>query len=183
MRVSLPVDPRYKVMSEVATMDWVRRITSLPIPAAIAHQPSRDNLIGFEWMLMTKLPGKPFGEVYQSLSFDVKARLARKFAAGSACLFQNQLRGVGNIYGESPIVEDPTSSEEMSSTGLLIDTKISDLAKEPALDGDSAPTSTNSGDGLLNIPGEGSSESAFPHVDRIVSMQFLWDSHIHQDVH
>jgi hypothetical protein len=26
MRVSLPVDPRYKVMSEVVTMDWVRQM-------------------------------------------------------------------------------------------------------------------------------------------------------------
>ncbi|KAJ5478680.1 hypothetical protein N7530_004189 [Penicillium desertorum] len=187
MRVSLPVDPCYKVVSEVATMDWVRRITSLPIPRVIAHQPSRDNLIGFEWMLMTKLPGKPFGEVYQSLPFDVKARLVRKLAAGSACLFRYQLRGIGNIYGgniygESSVVEN-SPSEETSSTRQLIDTKISDPAKEPASDGDSASTSTNSGAGLLNIPDENSSEWALPHVGRIVSMQFLWDSHIHQDVH
>jgi hypothetical protein len=183
MRVSLPVDPRYKVMSEVVTMDWVRRITSLPIPRVIAHQPSRDNLIGFEWMLMTKMPGKPFGEVYQSLSFDAKARLVRKLAAGSACLFRNQLRGIGNIYGESSVVENSTSSEETSSTRQLINTKISDPAKEPALDSDSAPTSANSGVGLLSIPDKHSSEWALPHVGRIVSMQFLWDSHIHQDVH
>ncbi|KXG47949.1 Aminoglycoside phosphotransferase [Penicillium griseofulvum] len=62
LRVSLPVDSRYKVMSEVATMDWVRRITSLPIPRVITYQPSRDNLVGFEWMLMTEMPGKPFLE-------------------------------------------------------------------------------------------------------------------------
>ncbi|OQE22019.1 hypothetical protein PENFLA_c013G08233 [Penicillium flavigenum] len=180
MRDSLPVD--YKVMSEVATMDWVRRITSLPIPRVIAHQPPRDNLIGFEWMLMTKLPGKPFGEIYQSLSFDVKARLVKKLAAGSACLFRNQLRGIGNIYGESSVVENSTSSEETSSTRQLIDNKISDPAKEPASDSNSAPTSTDSGAGLLNIPDKDSSEWALPHVGRIVFMQFFWDSHIHQDV-
>lgn len=87
LRISFPVDPRYKVMSEVVTMDWVRRTTSLQIPRVIIHQPSRDNPIGFEWMLMTKLPGKPFGEIYQSLSFDVKARLVRELAASSVCLF------------------------------------------------------------------------------------------------
>lgn len=89
LRVSLPVDSRYKVMSEVATMDWVRRITSLPIPRVITYQPSRDNLVGFEWMLMTEMPGKPFREDLQSFSFDVKVRLVRELAASSAALFQN----------------------------------------------------------------------------------------------
>lgn len=77
LRVSLPVDPGFKIMSEVATMDWVRRITSLSIPKAIAYQSSRDNPIGFEWILMTKMPGKPLGEVWHSLSF------RRKIAPGS----------------------------------------------------------------------------------------------------
>ncbi|CAI7617968.1 unnamed protein product [Penicillium glandicola] len=89
MRIALPVDPCYKVVSEVATMDWVRRITSLPIPRVITYQASRDNLIGFEWMLMTKMPGRPVRDILQSLSFDVKARLVRELAVSSARLFQN----------------------------------------------------------------------------------------------
>ncbi|KAJ6188800.1 hypothetical protein N7519_003708 [Penicillium mononematosum] len=169
MRVSLPVDPRYKVMSEVATMDWVRRITSLPIPRIITYQASRDNLIGFEWMLMTKLPGRPFSEIQQSLSFDLKTRLIRELAASSACLFRNQLRGIGNIY-------PTTSSEEILSPRQLTDTKISVPAKEPVSDDGSAPMRKNSGVPLFNLSDKGSPAGALPEVGRIVSMQLFWDS-------
>lgn len=182
MRISLPVDPRYKVMSEVATMDWVRRITSLPIPMVLIHQPSRNNPIGFEWMLMTKLPGKPFGESYQSLSFDVKARLVRELAASSACLFRNKLCGIGNIYGKSSIVESPTSNEQIPRPGEPVDPKISVLVKESDSGGGSTSIRKRS-EAPFSIPGKGSSEVPSPDVGRIVSMQFFWDSHIHQDVH
>lgn len=32
LRVTLPVDPRYKTLSEVATMNWVRENTNVPVP-------------------------------------------------------------------------------------------------------------------------------------------------------
>jgi hypothetical protein len=183
MRVSLPVDPRYKVMSEVATMDWVRCITSLPIPRVITYQHSQDNLIGFEWMLMTKMPGKPFREDLQSLSFDVKARLVRELAASSAALFQNQLRGIGNIYGETSVVENLTSSEQTPPYRELADMKISVPAKKSDSNDGSVSMKNNLGALLFGPPNTGSSEGALPDVGRIVSMQFFWDSHIRQDVH
>lgn len=182
MRISLPVDPYYKVTSEVATMDWVRRITSLPIPRVIIHQPCRDNPIGFEWMLMTKLPGKPFGEIYQSLSFDVKARLVRELAASSACLFRNQLCGIGNIYGKPSVVENPTSSEQIPRPREPVDPEISVLAKGSDSDGSSTSMGKSS-EAPFNLPDKSPSDGTSPDVGRIVSMQFFWDSHIHQDVH
>ncbi|KAJ5518571.1 Aminoglycoside phosphotransferase [Penicillium expansum] len=183
MRVALPVDPRYKTMSEVATMDWVRRITNLPIPRIIAYQPSRYNLIGFEWMLMTKMPGKPFAEVCRFLPFAAKARLVRKLAAISACLFRNQLSGIGNIYGDYSVVEHSTSSEQIPPPIELANTKTSVLAKESGSDDGSAPTRKNSGASLFDLPDGASSEATLPDVGRIVSMKFFWKSHIHQDVH
>ncbi|KGO69662.1 Aminoglycoside phosphotransferase [Penicillium italicum] len=183
MRVSLPVDPQYKVMSEVATMDWVRRVTSLPIPRIITYQSSRDNLVGFEWMLMTKMPGKPFGEILQSLPFAVKARLVKELAASSASLFRNQLRGIGNIYGEPSVVEDSESSVQIPTHRELVDTEKLVLAKDPGSNDGSAPVNQTSGGPLFNLPEKGSSVGALPDVGRIVSMQFFWDSHIHQNVH
>lgn len=37
MRVSLPVDPYYKTMSEVSTMDWISRMTNIPVPRVITY--------------------------------------------------------------------------------------------------------------------------------------------------
>lgn len=111
MRIPLPVDPYYKTMSEVATVDWIRCTTSLPVPSIVNYQPSRDNLIGFEWILMTKMPGKPLGEIWSSLPFSAKSSLVRKFAAYSACLFRNQIRGIGIIYGEPCLAEYSLTEE------------------------------------------------------------------------
>ncbi|KAJ5809567.1 uncharacterized protein N7503_001785 [Penicillium pulvis] len=101
MRVSLPVDPYHKAMSEVSTMDWISRTTKIPVPKVISYQTSRDNQIGLEWILMTKLPGKPLGDVWKSLSFLAKEKLVRELAVQSAFLFRNQTRGIGNIYTPS----------------------------------------------------------------------------------
>lgn len=103
MRVSLPVDPQHKTLSEVATLDWIRRTTSLPVPRVIAHQPSRENSIGLEWILMTKVPGKSLADRWRSLTFDTKSSLVYELAAHSASLFRNQLRGIGNIYPDSSL--------------------------------------------------------------------------------
>ncbi|KAJ5158861.1 Aminoglycoside phosphotransferase [Penicillium coprophilum] len=163
MRVALPVDPRYKLISEVATMDWVRRITNLPIPRVITYQSSRENRIGFEWMLMTKMPGKPFGDIWPSLSFAVKSRLVREFAVSSACIFRNQLQGIGNID------EGLTSTKQSLLRRGLVDTEISAPGKGSGLDDCSTPT--------------GEKEGASPDIGRIVSMQFFWGPSIHQDIH
>jgi len=40
LRVTLPVDPRYKTLSEVATMNWVRENTNVRVPRVIAYEAS-----------------------------------------------------------------------------------------------------------------------------------------------
>ena len=101
MRVSLPVDPQYKTLSEVATMDWMRHHTSLPVPEIIAHQASQENAIGFEWILMKKIPGNPLADAWKSIEYPAKEQLVQQLATYFSSLFKNQLRGIGNIYPDS----------------------------------------------------------------------------------
>lgn len=103
MRASLPVGPRHKTLSEVATLGWVRRNTDLPIPRVIAHQSCRENPVAFEWIIMTKIRGKPLADGWRSLNFDTKSTPVRKLVAYLAALFQNKLRGIGNIYPDSSL--------------------------------------------------------------------------------
>ncbi|CAG8223107.1 unnamed protein product [Penicillium salamii] len=168
IRISLPVDPSHKVASEVATIDWIRLTTSLPVPRVITYQSSPDNLIEFEWILMTKVPGKLLADVWKSLSihFDVKARLVKELAANMACLFRNQLQGIGNIHRKSSALEQSQSAEQTSPTESLDPAKTARLAE-----------SASSLDPVSND----SSGSSYD-VGRIVSMQFFWGSHIHQNV-
>jgi aminoglycoside phosphotransferase (APT) family kinase protein len=57
MRFSLSVDPRSKTMSEVATIEYVRHHTDIPAPQVFRGQASNSNKLGFEWMLMARVPG------------------------------------------------------------------------------------------------------------------------------
>lgn len=38
MRVSLPVDPKWKTASEVATLEWIHFNTTLPVPRVLTYQ-------------------------------------------------------------------------------------------------------------------------------------------------
>ncbi|KAL8376333.1 hypothetical protein RB595_007428 [Gaeumannomyces hyphopodioides] len=124
LRVSLPVDLGHKTLSEVATIGWTRRHTSLPVPELIAHNATRDNPIGFEWILMEKLPGKPLESTWVGMEFSAKERLVKKLASYYADTFGNQLRGIGNIYpGASSPVQDgesPVQDEEPPAVQRIV---------------------------------------------------------------
>jgi aminoglycoside phosphotransferase len=117
MRVSLPVDPQYKTLSEVATMDWMRHHTSLPVPEIIAYYESRKNAIGFEWILMKKIPGKPLADAWKSIQYPAKEQLVQQLATYSSSLFKNQLRGIGNIY---PDPSSPSSHGGSSDVKRIV---------------------------------------------------------------
>lgn len=57
MRVTLPVDPRFKTSSEAAMLDLVSKCTSIPVSKVIAMDNSANNDIGFEWILMDFVHG------------------------------------------------------------------------------------------------------------------------------
>ncbi|RSL71745.1 hypothetical protein CEP53_001350 [Fusarium sp. AF-6] len=81
LRISLPVDPRYKTLSEV-----------------ISYNSSLDSALGFEWILMTRLGGTSLSDAWAHIDFSTKSALVRQFALFEASLFRNQLSGIGNIY-------------------------------------------------------------------------------------
>jgi len=160
IRVSLPVDPYYKTMSEVSTMDWISRTASIPVPRVITYQSSRENPIGFEWIIMTKMPGKPLKEIWRSLPFSAKTDLVEQLAAYSSYLFRNQLQGIGNICRVASTLDD-----------------YSMLAEATWPTGNSAYSNESPPSKEENLPWD------LPDVDRIVSMHFFWGSHILQDVY
>ncbi|KXJ93453.1 phosphotransferase enzyme family-domain-containing protein [Microdochium bolleyi] len=88
MRVSLPVYPGFKTRGEVATLRWVRRNTDIPVPGVIAFDDSNDNDIGFEWIIMQKMPGVPLYREWRSLPWEKKIAITTRVAE-----FQAQLAG------------------------------------------------------------------------------------------
>ncbi|KAI0551192.1 phosphotransferase enzyme family-domain-containing protein [Xylaria curta] len=99
MRVCLPLCPRTKTEAEVATLGWVSRHTGLPVPRVRAYDSSRNNPLGYEWLLMTKLEGKPLSSCWSSVTMGLKERLVKQIAAFSVSTFRQPFyEGIGSIF-------------------------------------------------------------------------------------
>lgn len=97
-RVSLPVWPYYKIESDVATTEFVRLTTSIPVPVIYAFDSNPNNTLGFEWMLMEKVKGMPLGDVWDTMDFDAKQCLTRIIASWMAELSQFKFSKIGSIF-------------------------------------------------------------------------------------
>lgn len=67
LRVSGPHIPRIKTSNEVAIMRWVSKNTTIPVPHVLSYDTSVDNAIQHEYILLSRAPGDPLSEIYQSL--------------------------------------------------------------------------------------------------------------------
>ncbi len=115
-RVTLPVDPKWKTLSEVATLDWVCRNTTLPVPEVFAYQADRASAIGFEWIAMSKMPGASLGDRWRDVSFSAKQEIARRLAVFCSEAFRAQLRGIGSLFLDDAEASVPTVSSQGPQT-------------------------------------------------------------------
>ena len=97
-RITLPVDPKWKTLSEVATLQWICDNTSLPVPEVISYQADRTSAIGFEWIIMSKMPGRSLGDRWRDVTFSAKGEIVRRLAAFCSDTFRAQLQGIGNLF-------------------------------------------------------------------------------------
>lgn len=100
-RTSLPVWPYYKVESDVATTEFVRHTTSIPVPTIYVFDSNPNNSLGFEWMLMEKVQGTPLHDVWDTMKFDAKHALTRKVASWMAELSRFEFSKIGSIFMRS----------------------------------------------------------------------------------
>ncbi|WPG99255.1 Hypothetical protein R9X50_00206600 [Acrodontium crateriforme] len=60
--------PSIAMASGVATLDYVAQTTNLPVPKVLRWAGTKSNPIRTEYMMTTKLPGVPLGELWPQLS-------------------------------------------------------------------------------------------------------------------
>lgn len=171
-RVSLPVDPGFKIASDVATMEFVRDHTDAPVPRVLAFEPSHKNDLGFEWTMMEKMPGRSLCEQWNYMTWDQK-ELVKRLAEIWAQVFRHKFREIGNIYQTAkPSLHGPADCTAISSpeSATGIPRKLFHVISEsPPL-----PSATDI-DKNRAVSGYG--------VGRIVSILFLWHHRIHYDVY
>ncbi|KAI9743459.1 MAG: hypothetical protein M1818_002771 [Claussenomyces sp. TS43310] len=97
MRVTLPVDPHHKTSSEVATIEFIRQNTDVPVPKILAFDASNSNELGFEWILMEMMPGAPLRSKWRRLPMSTKHNLVTCVTRYQAQIFRLKFSGIGNI--------------------------------------------------------------------------------------
>ncbi|KAF1940271.1 kinase-like protein [Clathrospora elynae] len=98
LRVSLPVDPRLKTESEVATINFIRKETDMPVARIVAFDSDNQNELGFEWILMEMMPGTTLRNMWRKISWYAKETLVRQLAVYQSQLFAKQFRRIGNLF-------------------------------------------------------------------------------------
>lgn len=120
-RVTLPVDPEWKTLSEVATLRWVRENTSLPVPSVLSYSANRTNPIRFEWIIMNKIAGKPLADVWKDVPFSAKEQLVREIAKFCSDTFAHQFRGIGSIFPRTTAAQNRGDHNTVPKNNTRID--------------------------------------------------------------
>lgn len=120
LRVTLPVDPRFKTLSETATIGLVGSQTSVPVPRIIASNASAENDLKFEWILMDRVPGVPLEDVWPLLSWEVKVALVKEVARILAQLFELRYNRIGNLFRVSDLADASKDPSEYDGAGSAV---------------------------------------------------------------
>jgi Ser/Thr protein kinase RdoA (MazF antagonist) len=98
MRVSLPVHPSLKTKSEVATIEFVRKETDMPVPRILAFDSDYQNELGFEWILMEMMPGITLRQKWRTMSWSAKETIVRRLVRYQAQLLEKTFQETGNLF-------------------------------------------------------------------------------------
>ncbi|KAI0305262.1 hypothetical protein B0F90DRAFT_1702927 [Multifurca ochricompacta] len=101
-RVARRFMPRRKTESEVATMEYIRAYTSIPVPAVYFYDSNPYNRLGGEYIIMSKAEGIPLSTIYQSMPHKSLLALLDNLASIIIPLFAHRFSNIGSLYN-SPL--------------------------------------------------------------------------------
>ena len=97
-RVALPIYPHYKLESDVATTEYIRHTTTVPVPTIYAFDSYPDNKLGFEWMLMEKVKGVSLHNTWDTMEYSAKQELTRVVADWVNQISCLKFDKIGSLY-------------------------------------------------------------------------------------
>ena len=97
-RIPLPIDPYYKIECDVATTEFVRHFTKIPVPLIYAYDSSPNNELGLEWMLMERVAGAPLAKSWLDLSNDQHVTLMKQVCDWQSELLLVEAPKIGGLY-------------------------------------------------------------------------------------
>jgi hypothetical protein len=120
MRVSLPVDPHHKTESEVATIDFVRKETGIPVSYIIAFDSCNQNELGFEWILMEMMTGVTLGKLWRKISWESKEEIVKQLVKYQAQLFERRFESIGNIFKQHSGSDETSGGTETMPDSFVL---------------------------------------------------------------
>ncbi|KAJ7081576.1 hypothetical protein B0H15DRAFT_736385, partial [Mycena belliarum] len=85
--------------SEVATMVYVRQHTAIPVPIVYGYCPTRDNVLGQPFSIVSFIEGSDMnGMAWENLPLESKLIGIRDFATIVSQLSQLHFKAIGSIY-------------------------------------------------------------------------------------
>ncbi|KAL2146110.1 hypothetical protein VTI28DRAFT_5203 [Corynascus sepedonium] len=123
-RVSIPVEPFFKTESEIATMEYVRQHTTMPIPRVVAYSSSDDNELGYEWILMEQMPGEPLRKLWSAMPEAARVGVFAELAVHVKQLVALRFSKFGNLYfadvADRVLTPDKVSSSAKENNGVEV---------------------------------------------------------------
>ncbi|MBU1198968.1 MAG: aminoglycoside 3'-phosphotransferase/choline kinase family protein [Nanoarchaeota archaeon] len=98
LRVTNPLKrwERLKTLHEVTIMDFIRENTNIPVPQVYDYSLDK-KLIGYEYILMEKIKGKPLSKIYNKLSDKEKLHYLKQIAKVFAELKKFKFDKIGSF--------------------------------------------------------------------------------------
>ncbi|KAJ7096606.1 hypothetical protein B0H15DRAFT_962675, partial [Mycena belliarum] len=122
-RVARRFMPRLKTESEIATLNYLREKTRVPVPLVHCYDSNPYNRLGGEYIIMSKAPGVALSQVYHSLSYAQLVRLLENLARLLIPLFGARFPAIGSLYcGPEPTSSAPTPTLTRMPTALALET-------------------------------------------------------------
>ncbi|KAK0197610.1 hypothetical protein F5146DRAFT_888577, partial [Armillaria mellea] len=100
---------------QVATLRYLKRHTSIPVPDAFVYDPDSDNRVGGAWMVMEAVEGNSAVLVWDDLSREQKKKLTLAMGDMYSSILSLRFDMIGSFYKDrgrfaiGPIVTTETS--------------------------------------------------------------------------
>jgi hypothetical protein len=102
-RFTREAEPLAKVESELATLEHVRKHTTIPVPKVYLTNHSDNNCVGAPFVLMERMHGVPLGDIWEDLSLDHKLDAIKQLAGIHGQLASQKFDTIGSIRPDGSV--------------------------------------------------------------------------------
>ncbi|KAL4969558.1 uncharacterized protein BDV14DRAFT_187118 [Aspergillus stella-maris] len=88
----------YTTASEVATMDFIRRVLDIPVPKIFSWNSSTNNPVGAEYILMENARGVSLSKIWNNLDLDLRFKVLKKIAMYQHAWSNISFSKYGSLY-------------------------------------------------------------------------------------